>query len=119
MKKPIKIAATLEQAKTAKEPKTLKLTFITQEIDYEISGKLMMMKHNHGWLAFVPNSVEYDNKVEIPDHNAPFEGKSLSQRLRNMLHVYWEKKQLEQPFDDFYRSYIETLISDLQEKINP
>lgn len=45
--------------------------------------------------------------------------KSPSQRLRYVLYVYWEQKEIKEDFQDFYEAAIERVIDKVKAKLKP
>lgn len=60
-------------------------------------------------------------KLDVPDEVTEFKGeKSLSERLRNVLFVYWdkvEKDKTKNPFENFRKIKMEQFIELIKEKI--
>ena len=95
---------------------TLRLTIDTQELPATDLAKLFALHQATGWFVF--NKAELTKK-DIPDVPVEFkEQKSPSQRLRNVVYVYWEKNTSKLvPFDDYWKRWVEKLIDQMKEKL--
>lgn len=60
-----------------------------------------------------------EQDLEIPDEILEYKGeKSKSQRLRNIIYKIWElKTSQKQPFEEFYRIKMETIIEQIKNKL--
>lgn len=93
----------------------LKLNIHTQELPAETMMSLMKIGRKMGYIAISPEAMR---SIEMPKAEVEFKGdKTPSQRLRNTLYVYWEKKELSEDFDSFYKRKIEEFIDVIKEKI--
>ena len=117
---------TLDRANRKKD-KSVSLTFVTQleqsseqfmEIDEKIGDSGLIFFKSSGNLT-KEEIKELDNtEIEV-------EGKTKSQRLRNVLHVYWNqnKEGMDEicfkSFNNFYASEMEKLIEHYKGKLEP
>lgn len=96
----------------------IKLDVITSELKPAIAAKLMEFKGKTGVFVFSPVEI---NAQDIPDIDLDEEigeTKSPSQRLRNTLHVYWEKNTSQSTdFDIYYKQQMEKFINIIKDKI--
>lgn len=94
------------------------LSFDTRELTAEEIFTIMSLRHSEGWLAFSPNQ----DGLEIPAEEAHLEGKSESERLRNVMFVFY-KQQVEKGkftglFDTFRKEKMEQLIDVIKKKLD-
>lgn len=117
---------TLDRANRKKD-KSVSLTFVTQleqtseqfmEIDEKIGDSGLLFFKSSGNLT-KEEIKELDNtEIEV-------EGKTKSQRLRNVLHVYWNqnKEGMDEiyfkSFNNFYASEMEKIIEHYKGKLEP
>lgn len=113
----VKIGATLDSISTRKD-KSIKVVFETQEVTPEQGTALMARRDSYGWLIFVPSDHQ---EVEIPDEPpAEFLGqKSMSQRLRGAIHIWWEQSGRPGDSESFYREKMERFINIVKSKLDP
>lgn len=93
------------------------LAFDTRELTSEEIFTIMSLRHSEGWLTFSPNPDE----VEIPDEPAHLEGKSVSERIRAAIYV-WYKQETDAGkftglFDTFYKERGEKIIEGIKSKL--
>lgn len=103
--------ATIFDAVTSLKDRSMKLTFVTRELNGMDSATLLSQLHNEGWLLFAPNENDID-AIDVP-HTKADAGtgqKSSSQRLRAILFVYWRSLGEPGPFESFYIDRIERAI---------
>lgn len=94
-----------------------KISFETREL----SGRDVSLLADHfqgeGWLLFKPNNpIE---PPEIPKGDADSGTKSHSQRLRDVIFIYWKQKGSKGDFEMFYRTQLEKLIEHIKGKLEP
>lgn len=94
------------------------LTFDTRELTSEEIFTIMSLRHSEGWLTFAPNPDD----VEIPEERAEIDEKSASERLRNVLYV-WFKQETESGkftglFDTFRKEKMEKIIETIKGKLS-
>lgn len=94
------------------------MSFDTRELTAEEIFSIMSLRHSEGWLCFAPN----ENEIEIPETNAEVDEKSASERLRNVLFVFY-KQQVEKGkftglFETFRKEKMETLIEAVKKKLD-
>ena len=95
------------------------LTFSTRELGGEEAAFLLGQIHNEGWLLWGANETDV-TELDIPDEKADsMTGqKTQSQRLRAVIYVLWEQKGSKDKFEDFYRSYLESIIEQIKAKLS-
>lgn len=114
----IMFAAQVEGLRSRKD-KTVALTLGTQELNPEKAGKLF---NTNGHLVTCYLSVKEhisDEQKEIIDAvEAPQQGKTPSQRLRNTLYVLWQQEPGGyEDFNLFYIHKIEKIIDQIKAKL--
>ena len=73
-----------------------------------------------GWLVFATARIQPENLVNLPEIKPEFKNeKSPAQRLKAILFVYWNQNGSKGDFEDFYKDYIEKIIENIREKLNP
>ena len=110
------VPSTIKKIQTLKD-KTFKLSVECQELPADEMVKVFELNDKIGWLVFGENVID---KSDIPEENAPeFENKkSPSQRLRAILHVYWDKcTDKKVPFDTYYKYWTEKKITEIKGKL--
>ena len=91
------------------------LSFSTRELlDSEIIT-LRNYRLKEGWLLFKENAF---SEADIPDEEAPVEGKSASQRLYNVLYKVWKERKIEGDFEIWRRQQMEKIIELYKAKLD-
>jgi|GEM_PF-1586093 len=102
-----------------KKDNTLSIKLGTQELPPNDTAHIFGMD-SIVWVAL--SNVEVKEKdLDIPEFIPEHEGqKSYSQRTREVLYRVWEQKDNGniKSSDQFYRDYMEKLISSLKDKLN-
>lgn len=116
----VQVPAILDSIRSRKD-KTLSLNLGLPELTPEDTASLFTMANSQIWLALSPVSMEYSD-IDIPDKIPEFTGqKSFAQRLRAVIHVYWENnKELHISFktsNAFYEYWMENKINEIKEKL--
>ena len=99
---------------------TIKLTYSTQEPTPEQVYSIAKSNQKFGYLAFKEDEFKQEEKDIIESLKSDYEdkGKSKSQRLRNVLYVYWKQENKGYEFfDDFYNYHMEKFIAHVKEKL--
>ena len=78
----------------------------------------MSLRHAEGWLCFAPNE---DEVGEVPEESAHVDEKSASERLRNVMFV-WYKQETEANrfvglFETFRKEKMEKIIEGVKSKL--
>jgi len=117
---------TLDRANRKKD-KSVSLTFITQ---LEQSSKEFMeidgILNDSGVLFFKSNgSLTKEEVKELEGAEIEVEGKTKSQRLRNVLYIQWQqlseidtRKLNNNTFNDYYSSEMERIIQHYKDKLD-
>lgn len=102
--------------------RTLKITLGTQELTPQDAGQLFSLHQSAAYVMIKEemfNSAERDLLEKIEADKTEYNGKSPSQRLRNVLYRVYETDP--QSFNDFTRYYeyqMERLITHFKNKID-
>lgn len=104
-----------------RKDKSVKLSFETRELSPEETLSLMALEGSEMWICMSPNQAE----AEVPDGlgNVELGEKSPSERLRNVLFV-WYKQEVEANkyvgiFDNFRKEKMEKIIEGVKSKLTP
>lgn len=103
--------------------KTLDLTFNTSELSPESAGTLLQFLHMAGVVAFKVGDVDFTEEEirDLPEVKAEFANqKSPSQRLHNVLFVYFEQKGGQPENFEIWRvAEMERIIETYKSKLEP
>jgi hypothetical protein len=94
----------------------LSLRFVTKELTPDEKLTALEFQNTYGWVLFRENEFKPE---DVPAQDADVFGKSLSQRLRDVLFVWWT--QLPEPRPDFiifYKHQMEQRINDVKSKLD-
>ena len=101
-----------------RKDKSCSISFETRELIAEELITIMSLTNSEGYLCFAPNQ----DQIEIPEGNAEVEGKTPSERLRNVLYVLYkkevEKGQYVGLFETFRNEHMEKIIEFVKKKID-
>lgn len=119
MNKLFQVPASIQGISTLKD-KTLKLSvYVSREIESEEKAKIFDLEQAEGWFVFATNEIQ---PKDVPKEKAEFETsrKSLSERLYNVLYVYWNQEYSGkyQDFNEFRRIEMEKIIEGYKDKLN-
>lgn len=99
----------------------LKMTVRTNEVAPDEMAILMTLKNKQGNMLFAPASHQFSDAdiQDLPEVKAEFKGQpSPSERLRNVLYVYFTKMGGKpQNFEPFRVKQMETFIQQIKDKI--
>ena len=92
------------------------------EMNAESAGVLYGFANKMVYVGIAETEEEV-NEIEIPDYLPEFQGeKSHSQRLKELLYVYWSKKIKDtkdvRSSDQFYRDQMERYITNVKDKLD-
>ena len=94
----------------------LSLGFATQELSDEEKVAAAQFHQQFGYLLFKPNEFKEE---DVPKEDALTEGKSQSQRLRDVLYVLWaQKADPKIDYNTYYRQETEKIIAHYKSKID-
>jgi hypothetical protein len=96
-----------------------KMVVVLPELNPEEMTILFALKGKSGYLGFAESQLKPED-LDVPEPGREFStDKSPSQRLRAVIHVFWEQNtDKKKSFDDFYRDYIGKLVEQIKEKLN-
>lgn len=102
---------------TLRKDGSAKLTFDTRELNAEEIFTIMALRNTEGWICFAPNADD----LETPDERAEVEEKTPSERLRNVLFV-WYKQETQAGrfvglFETFRKEKMEKIIEGVKSKL--
>ena len=104
-----------------KKDKSFSITFATQELTEQQILEVNSKVDQYGFLAFKDDAMlTSQEQKDLESMKAEYEGKSLSERFRNVLYVYWEQKQKEAypKFEDFYKDRMENKIEEIKKTLD-
>ena len=107
------VSSIIEQIKSLAD-NTWQLKVSTQELTPEQVASVAQLKGKQGWFLFSENTF---NESDIPKEQAPEfrDDKSPSQRLRNVLFVYWkENTKHEKTFEVWKNEWYEKKIEEVK-----
>ena len=118
MNKPIQYLVQIDKI-TKKKDKTLSIVLGTQELSSQETTLIFDLMGKEVWHAMSETGM-VEKDIEIPDSIKEFKNeKSLSERLRNVLFVYYDKMtDKKKPFDEWRKNYMEKLIEHWKNKID-
>lgn len=100
-----------------KADRSYKIAFNTRELSGVELAILADNFQGEGWLVFSPNEI---TQADIPQGQADsgMEGKTPSQRLRNVLYVLWEQRGKPMgSFETFKAAQYEKFIDAVKERL--
>ena len=103
---------------------TVKVTIGTQELNAESMTRLFSLLRQTGMIYVSPDVIDNEAVEIIDKHQSELEpeykaqAKTPSQRLRNILYIYWEQNSKQDSFDDFYKNKIEEIINHYKSKLD-
>jgi hypothetical protein len=103
---------------TIRKDGSISLKFDSRELSAEEYMIVMGFRNTEGWLAFQPNE---GGIPDLPETNAEVEDKTPSERLRNVLFV-WYKQETEKGkfvglFETFKKEKMERIIEGVKSKL--
>lgn len=118
MKDIVTMPAILRNIKT-KGDRSLVIDFETAfELDGIDAAMLYSLRQTQGFMAFSPNEIDLEDIPE-GEADADLNQKSSSQRLRNVLYVFWQQKGSPGTFEQFYTTQMNRLIEGVKLKLEP
>lgn len=104
---------------TKKKDGTLSIKLGTQELDAQDTAQIFEFGNQQIYTVFAETGVKFED-LEIPEVVPEFStDKSPSQRLRNIIYVYWDTKtDKSKDFDTFYKVYVEKIIENIKDKLD-
>lgn len=113
------LAAQIERVSTRKD-RTVAVTLGSQELTPSKAGELLAFANQLVCVYISPKETVTQNEIDQVDRlNPEFEGKTQSQRLRNVLYRLFEQNaEGYKDFDGFYRHHTDKIIDHLKLKIS-
>jgi hypothetical protein len=113
----ILLPATIENISTRKD-RTVKITLGTQELSPAKAGELFDLMNKLSVTYISPKSIAQSELDQVDALDPEFEGKTQSQRLRNVLYkLFQQDPEGHKDFDNYYRAKTEKIIEHLKTKI--
>jgi hypothetical protein len=107
----------VESVSTRKD-KTVKLILGTQELSPSKAGELFNLLNTVGMAYLCPKGVNQNEIDQVDKLDPEFEGKTQSQRMRNVLYkLFTQDSEGFKDFDSFYHSKTEKVIEHFKAKI--
>lgn len=101
--------------------RSVTITFETDEKTSEDIAKIDSMLDCFGYLLFKPENRLTEQEIEEIDNietDLYDNKKTQSQRLRNVLYVYFQQRGLDMEFKDFYKSETDRIIEHYKRKLD-
>lgn len=103
----IQIPATITRIGTTAD-NGISLTIRSQELSPEMKLIVMEMHNAFGWFMFRENKFSDE---EVPKEEAvESKNKSVSQRKRSVMFIYWKQNRIADDFDVWYKKQMELEI---------
>lgn len=102
-----------------KKDGTLSIKLGSQELSPQDTALIFDLGNKQIWTALAETELTKEDII-IPDEVIEFKNdKSSSQRLRNIIFVYWKEKTAQtKTFDEFYKGYINKIIENIKDKLD-
>lgn len=96
---------------------TLTIKIGTQEMSPSESAEIFKFGNKQVWIGISEIAI---SKLDIPDEITEFDNeKTPSERLRNVLWIYWDTKtDKSKSFEDFRRTYMDKIINSIKDKLD-
>ena len=103
----------------SRKDNTIKITIGTQELKPSDGGKLLALSNKLCSIGIAPNDLTPEEIKTLQESRLSIDdvpnGKSLSQRLRGALYVYFTQHDTGfSEFNDFYSDYMEKKITNVK-----
>jgi hypothetical protein len=116
-KQVLKVPGTVIEVKTT-EDRCVAMKIDTQEINYEIAAKLLMLKGQLGWFVFSISQLDPEDTDNLPKLRVEKGRKTPSERLRAVLFVRWNQAKIKEDFELYYERSINLIIDQVKSKLN-
>lgn len=97
------------------------ISFDTRELDSEELMYVLGCRNTEGWLLYASNRAEIDDS-EVPNVKATLDLKSHSERLRDVIFVWYKQATQDGKFvgdfETFYKSKMESVIEGVKTKLH-
>jgi len=99
-----------------RKDRSISISFDSRELLPEEMMSVLALSQSEGWLSFCPNQ---DELPEIPKKSATVDLKSASERLRDVIYV-WYKQETDKGrfigiFDTFYNQKMDSIIESVKD----
>ena len=109
---------TLVENISTRKDRTVKIVLGTQELSPAKAGELFNLMNQVAMTYICPKGVSQSEIDQVDQASPNMEGKSQSQRIRNVLYkLYEQNNEGFKSFDDYYRSKTDKIIEHLKNKI--
>lgn len=103
---------------TTRKDKSVKITIGTQELSQGKAGEIFTMLNNLVMVYVSPKEIDQKEIDQVDRLDPEFEGKTQSQRIRNVLFLLFSQDmEGHKEFDSYYRSKTDMYIEHLKTKI--
>lgn len=92
---------------------SLRLSGTTPELSPEEKAMFMELQNLNLEATFSPA----EERTDVKEVKGEFDTKTPSQRLRNVIYVYWEQKGAKGDFDSFYLRQMNKLIEKIKAEL--
>lgn len=107
----------VENISTRKD-NSVKITLGTQELSPAKAGELFNLMNKLAMTYICPKDISQREIDQVEKLDPEFDGKTQSQRIRNVLYKLWEQdKEGYQQYDNYYKAKTEMYIEHLKGKI--
>lgn len=102
---------------TAKKDGTLTIRLGTQELNPNETSEIFKFANKQIWVGFAETAI---TNLDVPKTIDELDGgKSTSERLHNVLFVYWNTKTDKmKTFETFRKEYLEKVIQNVKDKLD-
>lgn len=103
---------------TAKKDNTLSIRLGTQELNSNDTANLFEFRNKQIWVAFSEIGLKKEDLI-IPENLEFPNEKSLSERLRNVIYVYWKQNRIKEypDFEAYRKIQMEKIINTFKDKL--
>lgn len=101
---------------TPRQDRSWKITFETRELPGEEVAVLADNYQGEGWLVYSPNREVV--RADVPEEPAEPGVKTPSERLRDVIYIYWKQRGGKGDFESFRRTVTEQFIEYIKSKLN-
>ncbi len=106
------LPASLDNLSLRKDGSIL-LKFETREMSGQEISDILGFRNTLGWMQFSQNS----DFRPPPKENAVLDIKSPSERLRDVIFIYYKQGLQDKTFETFYSEYMEKIINSIKLKL--
>jgi hypothetical protein len=104
---------------TTRKDNSVKITLGTQELSPAKAGELFNLMNKLAMTYICPKDISQREIDQVEKLDPEFDGKTQSQRIRNVLFkLYEQDREGYQTFDTYYKAKTEKYIEHLKAKIN-